>query len=201
MRVPLLLLLPSLALVTACGPSLTPSTGVVPAPVGSAETPYAKGPPVVAADVESLRSLRMMVPVDNVAPRQVPNSYDAKRGVRTHEALDIMAPKGTPVVAAVDGFIARLATNDLGGITIYQVDRDERWVFYYAHLDRYARGLAEGQRVSQGEVIGYVGTTGNAPANAPHLHFQVMKLVDQRTWWAGPPLNPHPFLAQPGRAR
>lgn len=155
----------------------------------------------MAADAEHLRSLRMMVPVDQVAPRAVPNTYDAKRGARTHDALDIMAPKGTRVVAAVDGTIVRLTTNDLGGLTVYQTDPDERWVLYYAHLDGYARGLREGQRVSQGEVIGYVGTTGNAPANAPHLHFQLMKLVDQRMWWSGPPVNPLPYLTQPGRAR
>ncbi len=193
---------PLLVLLAACGPALRPSTGPEPVrPSVPAGPDYRASPPPVAADLDYLRGRRLMVPVDGIAPRAVPNTFDAKRGARTHEALDIMAPKGTPVVAAVDGVIVRLTTNDLGGITIYQVDPDDRFVYYYAHLDRYAKGLAEGQRVSQGEVIGYVGTTGNAPPNAPHLHFQVMKLVDQRAWWSGIPLNPLPYLTQPGRAR
>jgi murein DD-endopeptidase MepM/ murein hydrolase activator NlpD len=97
--------------------------------------------------------------------------------------------------------VLRLTTNTLGGITIYATDPEKRFVFYYAHLDRYAAGLHEGQAIAQGEVIGYVGTTGNAPKNTPHLHFQMMRFVDARQWWNGPPFDPRPFLAQSGDRR
>jgi murein DD-endopeptidase MepM/ murein hydrolase activator NlpD len=119
-------------------------------------------------------------------------------GARTHQALDILAKRGTPVLSADGGTILRLTKSTLGGITIYATDPERRFVFYYAHLDGYAAGLREGQAVARGEVIGYVGTTGNAPKNTPHLHFQVMRYVDARTWWGGPPLDPRPFLSQPG---
>lgn len=143
-----------------------------------------------------------MVPVAGIAPERVPDSFHEKRdgGARLHQAVDILAPRGTPVIAATDGVIVRLRSNSLGGITIYSVDAERRFVYYYAHLDRYREGLAEGQSVVQGQVIGYVGTTGNAPENVPHLHFQVMRLRRDGRWWDGEPIDPRPFLAQVGNA-
>jgi murein DD-endopeptidase MepM/ murein hydrolase activator NlpD len=134
----------------------------------------------------------------------VPDTYWQSRGdgaERTHQAVDILAKRGTPVLAADSGTVLRLTRNTLGGITIYATDPERRFVFYYAHLDHYASGLYEGKVVAQGEVIGYVGTTGNAPKNTPHLHFQVMRFVDARTWWNGPPFDPRPYLALTGDRR
>lgn len=142
----------------------------------------------------------MIVPVKGVDPALVRDSYSASRGARTHNALDIMAPRGTPVLAADSGWILRLSTNPAGGITIYQVDDEQSFVYYYAHLDRYHEGLKQGQRVQQGDVLGYVGTTGNAPDNLPHLHFQVMRYQKER-YWEGEPVNPHPYLVRQGRQR
>jgi murein DD-endopeptidase MepM/ murein hydrolase activator NlpD len=152
-------------------------------------------------DSEYLRAARLMVPVHGVAPREVADTYAARRGERAHAALDIMAKRGTPVVAAVDAEVRRVSENALGGRTVYLVDRGGRFVLYYAHLDRYHRRTTVGQRVAPGDVIGYVGTTGNAPRDLPHLHFQLTRLVAGPRWWDGPPVNPHPYLARPGKAR
>jgi murein DD-endopeptidase MepM/ murein hydrolase activator NlpD len=109
-----------------------------------------------------------------------------------------MAPKGTPVLAAVDGEILRVTTNELGGKTIYATDLGRRFVYYYAHLDRYEGRTKPGAIIRQGAVLGYVGTTGNAPKNAPHLHFQVMRMIGGRQWWEGPPVNPYGMFARAG---
>jgi murein DD-endopeptidase MepM/ murein hydrolase activator NlpD len=105
-----------------------------------------------------------------------------------------MAPKGTPVVAVDDGRVAKLFHSALGGITIYQFDPTEHFTYYYAHLDHYASGLVEGANVKRGEVIGFVGTTGNAPKNAPHLHFTVFRLGSDKRWWTGKAVNSYAFL-------
>ena len=112
-------------------------------------------------------------------------------GGRPHEAVDILAPRNTPVHAVDDGTIAKLFVSRAGGITIYQFDPSGRFCYYYAHLDRYAPGLLEGQRVSRGDVIGYVGTSGNAPPNTPHLHFAVFELDADRRWWKGRAIDPY----------
>jgi murein DD-endopeptidase MepM/ murein hydrolase activator NlpD len=154
-------------------------------------------------DGEYLRALRLMVPVAGTKPERLQNTFDGRRGnagEREHLAIDIMAPKGTPVVAATDGEILRVTSNTLGGKTVYATDRQRRFVYYYAHLDRYASGTKVGEHVKQGTVIGYVGTTGNAPKNAPHLHFQVMRMIPGRQWWEGPPVNPYGAFARAGEA-
>jgi len=199
---------------TACGPAVRPLAPLAPAPVpapvaGPAELaePPGESPPPAAPlarmDEEYLLDRSLMVPVDGVQPANVPDTYWQVRdgGVRAHQAVDILAPRGTPVLSTDSGTVLRLTKNSLGGITIYATDPDKRFVFYYAHLDRYATGLFEGKVVAQGEVIGYVGTTGNAPKNTPHLHFQVLRFVDARTWWNGPPFDPRPYLAQSGDRR
>jgi len=138
----------------------------------------------------------VLVPVLGVAPRDLHDTYEQARagGLRTHHALDILAPRGTPVLAAVDGTIRKLFISNGGGITIYQFDVPETHVYYYAHLERYADALAEGQFVKQGTVIGYVGTTGNAPPGTPHLHFAIDVLPATKEWWKGQPVNPYPIL-------
>lgn len=122
------------------------------------------------------------------------DNFDEPRGKRRHQALDIMAPRGTEVVAVDDGRVARLYRHPLGGLTVYQLDAHERYVYFYAHLDRYAPGLAEGMSLARGDLIGYVGTTGNAPEGAPHLHFAAFELGEDRRWWKGRPVNPYPWL-------
>ena len=150
------------------------------------------------ADIEYLRERRIMVPVDGFPVKRVPDSFRARRGTRVHNAIDFMAPKGTPVLAADDGRIFKLSSNEAGGLTIYATDSRSRMIYYYAHLDRYRRGLDEGDKIRKGDVIGYVGHTGNASRNAPHLHFQIMRLDDERRWWAGTPIDPKPVLVLDG---
>lgn len=138
---------------------------------------------------------KVVIPVLGVQAHQLKDTYSQARGRgRTHNALDILAPRNTPVIAAVDGKIRKLFFSKAGGITVYQFDEAEELVYYYAHLERYADGLKEGQFVRQGEVIGYVGTTGNAPAGTPHLHFAIETLTAEKLWWKATPLNPYPIL-------
>lgn len=153
-------------------------------------------------DIARLRERGLLVPVLGRYQADVSDSFrDGRSGGRQHNASDIMAPRGTVIVSADDGVIRRLSSNALGGITIYATDPDERFVYYYAHLDGYAPDLQVGQRVRRGEVLGYVGTTGNAPPNAPHLHFQIMRLLDRDRLWDGVPIDPRPFLQLPGALR
>ena len=123
------------------------------------------------------------------------DNFDERRGSAPHEALDIMAPRGTPVVAVDDGTIAKLFSSKPGGLTIYQFDSSGTLAYYYAHLDRYAADLKQGDKVRRGQVIGYVGSTGNARADAPHLHFTVYALGPKKEWWKGVAINPYPSLA------
>ena len=135
-----------------------------------------------------------LIPVEGIHASDLHDSFEqARSGGRAHHALDILAPRGTPVVAAVDGTIRKLFTSVAGGLTIYEFDNREERVYYYAHLDSYAN-VREGMRVRRGDVIGYVGTTGNAPANTPHLHFAIEVLPPTHEWWKGTPINPYPIL-------
>jgi murein DD-endopeptidase MepM/ murein hydrolase activator NlpD len=140
---------------------------------------------------------KLMVPVDGISMAQIHDTYDQPRGTeRHHEALDIMAPKGTKVVAAADGKVAKLFTSKAGGLTVYQFDPGEKYAYYYAHLDKYAEGIKEGMEIKRGDLIGYVGVTGNSDPNAPHLHFAVFELTPEKQWWKGTPVNPYPLLGQ-----
>lgn len=152
---------------------------------------------------EYLRSRDLMVPVDGVKPSQLRDTYNAPRsGGRAHLALDVMSRKGTRVVAADAGTVRRIDTNPLGGRTVYMVDDAQRFVHYYAHLDRWAPGLKVGQRVRRGTLLGTVGTTGNSPANAPHLHYQLLRYRrDSRQWWSGDPVFPNPYMKKKGNSR
>ena len=157
---------------------------------------------VTIDDLTRLMARILVVPVLGKYPNDVPNSFvEGRSGGRRHNAADILAPRGTLVLSADDGVIKRLSTNALGGITIYATDPDERFVYYYAHLDAYAPDLHADQRVRKGDVLGYVGTTGNAPVDTPHLHFQIMRLLDRDRLWDGVPIDPKPFLQLPGALR
>jgi peptidoglycan LD-endopeptidase LytH len=160
-------------------------------------------PAVSSADARYFDDNPLMVPVAGVSPGQLRDSFnDARDGGRTHRALDILAPRGTPVLAAIDGEVVQLKQNSAGGLTAYLTDDDHRYIYYYAHLDRYSETLAQTVRVKQGFVIGYVGTTGNAPPNTPHLHFQAMRLApDRQDWWNGTPVDVRPFFTMRGQAR
>ena len=137
----------------------------------------------------------LLVPVQGVAPEQLQDTFtDARSEGRVHDAIDIMAPTGTPVLAVADGTIEKLFTSERGGLTVYQFEPDGVYCYYYAHLDRYADGLAEKQAVKRGDVIGYVGSTGNASPDAPHLHFEIHRLGPEKQWWKGEALNPYPVL-------
>jgi peptidoglycan LD-endopeptidase LytH len=132
-----------------------------------------------------------------VEARELHQSFTDKRGSdRVHEALDIAAPLGTPVVAVDDGVVRRLFDSKAGGITVYQFDPTGTYCYYYAHLDAYAPGLQEGQQIRRGELLGYVGTSGNAPKDAPHLHFSISRLDADRNWSGGTPIDPYPLLTR-----
>lgn len=145
-----------------------------------------------AALVSQLRDRRLRVPVDGVAPDELGDHFLDPRGAgRKHHAIDIMADRSTPVLAVESGAVAHTDVDQPGGgIVVYQYDPSGEFVYYYAHLERIADGLDAGDDVRPGQVIGYVGTTGNAPSGVPHLHFAIHKSRADSRWWRGIPLNP-----------
>lgn len=161
----------------------------------AAPSPAQLPPPASVADDTDISQLRLRVltlPVQGVTPAQLSDTYTQSRAAGApHEAIDIMSARGTPVLAVEDGKVAKLFLSKPGGITVYQFDPGSQYAYYYAHLDRYAEGLAEGASLRKGQVIGYVGSTGNASPDAPHLHFAIFKLGPERQWWRGTPLNPY----------
>ena len=136
----------------------------------------------------------LALPVDGVPRADLVDGFFDKRGSRSHHALDILAPRHTPVRAAVAGVVAALNSTGAGGTSLWQYDESGHYCYFYAHLERYAPGLRAGQTVARGEVIGYVGTSGNAPENTPHLHFAMFRLESKGRWWGGVPVNPYPLL-------
>jgi murein DD-endopeptidase MepM/ murein hydrolase activator NlpD len=139
--------------------------------------------------------VRISLPINDLKASDIHDTFEQRRGgTRRHEATDIMSPRGTPVVAVNDGKIEKLFLSKPGGNTIYQFDPSGRYCYYYAHLDRYADGLAAGKLVHRGEVIAYVGSTGNADPSAPHLHFEIHELTPEKRWWQGNPIDPYPYL-------
>jgi len=133
-------------------------------------------------------------PIIGLTAGNLHDTFDQTRGQSRHEAIDIMEPRGTPVHAVVDGTIAKLFLSKPGGNTIYLFDQAGQFCYYYAHLDRYAPNLRESMRVSRGEVVAFVGSTGNASPVAPHLHFTIFQLGPEKRWWKGTPINPYPIL-------
>ena len=145
--------------------------------------------------VQILRSRSLRLPVDGVRRSDLRDTYtDRRAGARAHEAIDIMAPRWTPVLAADDGTIEKLFTSKAGGLTVYEFDPTGTFCYYYAHLDAYADGVSEGRMVKKGDLLGYVGSTGNASPDAPHLHFSIFRLTPERHWWQGEPIDPYPVL-------
>jgi murein DD-endopeptidase MepM/ murein hydrolase activator NlpD len=148
-----------------------------------------------APRVASLPSGRLIIPVAGVRPEQLRDTFsEARSEGRVHDAIDIPAPRGTPVIAAADGEIVKLFQSERGGTTIYQLSTDGKLVYYYAHLERYAEGLAEGHFAKQGETIAYVGDTGNAGAGNYHLHFSIAEISNPKDFWHGVNINPYPLL-------
>jgi peptidoglycan LD-endopeptidase LytH len=161
------------------GPVAT--TGVVP-------------PAPVPPRVEEIDDRDLEIPVEGVEDEALYDSFADARGERKHHAIDIMADRGTPVLAVEDGTIKKLFNSKAGGLSIYQFDPAEAYCYYYAHLDSYADTAKEGAPVKRGDVIGYVGSTGNASPDAPHLHFAIFQLTSEKQWWKGEPINPYPIL-------
>lgn len=172
----------------AAAPATTATT--TPATQGFAErtapAPASVGPAAVP--------LHLAMPIEGVNPAAVTDTFHDIRDGHQHEAADIPAPRGTPIHAAIEGNVAKLFTSKQGGLTVYQFDDSQQYCVYYAHLDHYAKGLKEGMLLRKGDVLGYVGTTGDAGPNAPHLHFAVFKLGPQKHWWQGTALDPLPML-------
>ena len=167
-------------------------------PAGDVANVQAPGqPPVAVAEGLVVGPAGLAIPVVGVRADQLADTFTQARGTgRRHDAIDIMAAEGTPVIAAADGTIEKLFfSNGGGGITIYERSPDQKWMYYYAHLQGYAPGLAEGQQVKRGQVIARVGHTGDANASAPHLHFAINAMAPDQRWWQGTPINPYPLLA------
>jgi murein DD-endopeptidase MepM/ murein hydrolase activator NlpD len=201
----------------APGPAVTPAPAAAPAtaPQASAPPQAAAGVPLPAGELPEVvppapvspapanvdMNVKptlgpLLVPVAGVSAKELTDTFNQARGTeRRHEALDIMAAKGTPVLAAADGKIAKLFTSKQGGLTVYQFDPSEKYAYYYAHLDSYAPDLKEGQQLRRGQMVGYVGVTGNSDPNAPHLHFAIFELGADKKWWEGTPVNPYPYVA------
>jgi len=176
----------------------------VPSPLPSVESTVAATPPETgstppaspqASPAVPMPSGTLLIPVAGVRPEELRDTFqEARSAGRTHDAIDIPAPRGTPVLAASDGRIVKLWQSVPGGATIYQLDPDNTTVYYYAHLDHYADGLAEGHFARRGEVIAYVGDTGNAGPGNYHLHFSVLIVKDPKRYWDGTNVNPYPLL-------
>jgi murein DD-endopeptidase MepM/ murein hydrolase activator NlpD len=181
-------------------PPLVPPPSDLPQTVASAA--QKANSPAPSSQGEAERSMpeafpdRPMVPIAGVRPGSLSDTFNDARDGHRHGALDIPAQRGTPVLAAVEGNVAKLFNSKQGGLTVYQYDDSRNYCYYYAHLDRYAPGLKEGMLLRKGDVLGYVGSTGDAQANAPHLHFAVFRLGSDKAWWKGTAIDPLPLLQQ-----
>ena len=195
-RLALLTLLVSALAVVSCATWV--ERGVAPSGEEAVSVPMPLPPPrpqraEPAEPMDPLAARGLAIPVRFDAV-ELSDSFDDARGKRRHQAIDIMAPRGTPVVAVDDGTVAKVYRHPLGGLSVYQYDGDKRFAYYYAHLDRFAPGLKAGMALKRGDVLGYVGTSGNASPTAPHLHFAIYRLGPEKQWWRGTALNPYPYL-------
>ena len=187
---------------TAVAPPVRSADAPVPASTPTVQATSPSPPPTLAPPTLSPNRTAaappagvLQMPVQGIDPAQLRDTFnEARGGTRIHEAQDIMASRGTPVVAAADGKVVKLFNSNQGGLTVYQFDPTETYAYYYAHLDAYAPGLREGQSLRRGDPIGTVGSTGNASADAPHLHFAIFLLGPEKRWWEGTPVNPYPLL-------
>lgn len=146
----------------------------------------------VAAAIEELRQRQLLLPLPGLTPDRVRDSFNQARsgGARRHNAIDLFAPRGTPILAADSGIVLKLNRSTLGGIQLYAADPNHRFVYYYAHLDAYHPSIEEGMSIARGDTLGFVGTTGNAPASSPHLHFAIYRTDNIERWFSGTPINP-----------
>jgi murein DD-endopeptidase MepM/ murein hydrolase activator NlpD len=177
----------------------TPSPRSTPPPIATPASLSSTAEPLIGANpFAELRDRHLQMPVANMKREELHDTFDETRGSsRRHEALDILAPRNTPVLAVEDGTIARLFLSKPGGLTVYQFDPTVTYAYYYAHLERYADGLREGDRVRAGQMLGSVGTSGNAPKDTPHLHFAIFRLTDKKRWWEGSPIDPYEIFRDP----
>ena len=176
-----------------------PPASVIADPHGSEPPSNALAPPSAVppstAPPSSAPTGGLLIPVQGVQATQLLDTFTQARGQnRVHDAIDIMAPHGTPVLAVADGKVVKLFNSKAGGITLYQFDPGERFVYYYAHLQDYAPGIVEGKVLRKGELIGHVGSTGNANPEGPHLHFAIGELGADKKWWDYKAINPYPLL-------
>jgi murein DD-endopeptidase MepM/ murein hydrolase activator NlpD len=189
----------------AATPSSAPATSpgaAAPAVAAPAASASAAPPPPPPAATGGIATPTLAMPLAGLRPAQLHDSFsEARGGESRHEALDILAPAGTPVYAVADGHVEKLFTSVRGGLTLYQFEPSGRYAYYYAHLQGYAPNLTEGQALKKGQLIGYVGSTGNADPAAPHLHFAVFELGPERQWWKGTAINPYPLLGGAPPAR
>lgn len=175
--------------VTAPAPTITPTVTLQPAD----EIEVVDGVVATSLELDALRAL-LDVPVQGVTRAQLRDTYDEARGERVHEALDILAARATPVLSAADGKLLKLFDSKNGGLMVYATDPTSRFILFYGHLDGYAEGLTEGMPLARGQLIGYVGTTGNAPPGTPHLHFGILRGDPRVSWSEGVPVNPYVLL-------
>jgi murein DD-endopeptidase MepM/ murein hydrolase activator NlpD len=203
----LVFLVLGLRIVGPASPQLSATARVSPAPPAApqqkssgdaAAREQAAAP--AADDVLALRERSLLIPVEGVAPGMLRDTFAEGRVGHLHEAVDILAPRGTKVLAVDQGRVVKLFNSVRGGLTVYQFDVGENYCYYYAHLDGYVPWLQEGAVVQRGAVLGYVGTTGNAPKDTPHLHFSIFKLGPERRWWEGTAINPYGIWAPRGDA-
>jgi murein DD-endopeptidase MepM/ murein hydrolase activator NlpD len=187
----------SIAADSAFRAAVTPGNSLADMP----ESPEPSGTEVVTPDDVALLTREIAMPLDGIDPTTLRSNFDERRGggTRQHQALDIMAPRGTPIRSAAAGRVLKLFTSANGGLMVYAADSSERFVLMYAHLDRYAPGLTDSTRLARGQIIGYVGSTGNASPTAPHLHFAIARSADVKRWSRGKAIDPLPVLA--GAAR
>jgi murein DD-endopeptidase MepM/ murein hydrolase activator NlpD len=164
------------------GDSAPPAASIPQPTIGAARSDRA---------IVELTRRHLRIPIDNAEVGNWKLMFAEGRDGRRHEAVDILAPRGTQVHAVEDGTVAKLFFSKAGGNTVYQFDPSNRYCYYYAHLDRYAAGVQEGRPIKRGDVLGYVGTSGNAPPSTPHLHFAIFELESNRQWWKGRPLDPY----------
>ncbi len=177
--------------------SAQPDPGsLLPPPVASMHgAPPAPDPAVPGNAAPTSSAHGLLIPVRGIAASQLSDTFtDARSAGRSHDAIDIMAAAGTPVLAVADGHVEKLFTSKLGGLTVYEFNPDGTLAYYYAHLQRYADGLTEQQTLRRGQLVGFVGSTGNANPEAPHLHFAIFELGPEKQWWKGEAINPYPLL-------
>jgi peptidoglycan LD-endopeptidase LytH len=183
----------------AAGVESAPVPQARPAPAAAVPevVPAGSPAPPIHASLEELRALGadLAIPIAGIEAADLHDSYSEARGARVHEAIDIAAPVGTPILSAADGRLLKLHESTAGGHMVYAADRSDRFLLIYSHLDRYADGLVEGMPLQQGQLLGYVGISGNAAPESPHLHFAITRGTPRSAWWLGTPVNPYPLLS------